>query len=228
VEASDEQWDELLGRLRQQPRLAPPAATGSRLSELEWPVPNEVDQSFRVVRKSALLPSFTQAWQRRRSGRQYGEQLEFLGLDDLTASLESSRESDWRLLGELERVADERRLEACEDRDTLVRALCNMRSTQGFERAHALGYYNDAEAVAEAARTVKHPVSQAFLLPFQAALTINEELTSAPMVRTLLEGPLRHAEAGEMRHLGLVEAVRRAHRLSKMAEHGGSERDGEG
>lgn len=135
-----------------------------------------------------------------------GTRIPFIALDDLIRSKETEREDDWRDVSLLEEIADERRLAAGAP-DTLSR----LRSRRGFQRAFS-GALFEGEGLTGALDRVDHPISAAFLAPFGDA---TGRLSPGP-IADLVAGPLRRVSVGDLRHLALVEAVRRLHRAACM------------
>src|SRR5262249_6312363 len=136
--------------------------------------------------------------------------------DDLIRSKETEREDDWRDVRLLEEIADERRLARTSSED-LVDTLANLRSQRGFERARAMGVFDDAARVVRAISIAEQPIAASFLAPFAPDAARSSVLASPPAIASLVDGPLRRVEVGSARHLALVEAVRRLYRQAAMA-----------
>src|SRR5207248_1836645 len=88
--------------------------------------------------------------------------------------------------------------------------LSSMRSRRGFERALALGLMGDEALLRQAVPECRHPVSFAFLVPF-----VNES-AQPPGLRVKIDdahlSPLRKIEPGSVKHVALVEVVRRGYK----------------
>ncbi len=169
------------------------------------------DERLEFWRHNHLLAPFAELWARRAEAMYGGAIVAFLGIDDLIRSKETERDEDWRDVARLEEIADERRLG---DLPIDVAALVEMRSRRGFERALALGIYDDVRLVSEAASRATHPISCAYLAP--AAPTLRPD-TGVEAIQEITAGPLRSVTLGSARHLALVEAVRRLYRQAAMA-----------
>ena len=88
--------------------------------------------------------------------------------------------------------------------------LASLRSRRGFEMALKLGLMGNRELLRQAVAECRHPVSFAFLVPF-----VNDaEAPSALTVRidSAYLSPLRKVEPGSVRHVAVVEVVRRGYK----------------
>lgn len=163
-------------------------------------LPDGREERLECWRRNHLLAPFSELHARRREGSYGGRRLEFLGLRDLLRSKETERESDWLDIALLEEIYDEERLRAG--------AIDDLRSRRGFERALAGGVIEAASA-AEAWTGAAHPVTLGYLAPFVRERPAPPAVERGDAIGELLRGPLRRVEPGSIRHLALVEAVRR-------------------
>jgi hypothetical protein len=159
-----------------------------------------------------LLPPFDELHRRQEAGEYGGRLVCFLSLPDLIRSKETERESDWQDVALLEEFCDARHLAAPPRADDWALALRNLRSRRGFERAQAMGLFQNAMAVAQAIQTAVNPMSQAFLRPFVTGAPGPRLVAGAGMIEEILNGPLTRVDPGSVRHLALVEAVRRLYK----------------
>lgn len=91
-------------------------------------------------------------------------------------------------------------------------SLSQLRSQRGYAAARARGWLDDPATLAEARRLARHPVSLAFLSAGQPAAATVARLPE------VLAHALAGAAPGSARHLALVEAVRRHHKLACVAK----------
>ena len=166
-------------------------------------LPDGRDERFECWRRNHLLAPFSELLARRTDGPYGGAVLPFIGLRDLLRSKETERESDWLDIALLEEVHDERLLAGARVDD--------LRSRRGFDATMASGSLDERSALAAWARA-DHPVALAYLAPFVGAEPIRDGVAAAGALRGVLLGPLRTVSPGSVRHLALVEAVRRLHK----------------
>jgi len=178
-------------------------------------LPDHREERLEVWRRNHLLAPFEELFARRAEGTYGDRTVRFLGLDDLIRSKETEREDDWRDVGLLEEIADERRLVAAGSPSGRVNALAALRSRRGAERARAEGLLADPAVVSSALVAATNPITQAYLLP-SAARAGRAEGQGHPALRSL-ESALREVPPGGERHFALVEAVRRLYRRDAMA-----------
>lgn len=178
-------------------------------------LPDLREERLELWRRNHLLAPFDELLARRSEGPYGGRMVKFLGLDDLIRSKETEREDDWRDVGLLEEIADERRLRAADSPSGRVNALALLRSRRGAEQARAEGLLSDATIVSSALARAQNPISQAYLLT-AVAQNGHAEFEAHPTLRAF-EPALRAVAFGSERHLALVEAVRRLYRREAMA-----------
>ena len=88
--------------------------------------------------------------------------------------------------------------------------LSALRSRKGFQIARLSGLLDDESVVSHAIADCQHPVSFAFLVPFVKGAA------PPPGLRVGIDeaylAPLRCVEPGSVKHVALVEVVRRAYK----------------
>jgi predicted nucleotidyltransferase len=179
-------------------------------------LPNGKEEWLEFWFRNHLLAPFGELYARRETAKIEGRRLNFLGLPDLIRSKETERDDDWSDVRLLEEILDNRNLALAADDEQRVRALAQLRSRRGFERADAAGLLAGKENLAPAMMLARHPVTCAYLLPYshQAGLAAPE----APL-DAVVRDVLRRVVPGSSRHLAVVEAVRLAYqRAAKAAD----------
>lgn len=177
-------------------------------------LPDGREERLEFWRRNHLLAPFEELYARRSEGLYGGGRLAFIGLDDLIRSKETEREDDWRDVGLLEEIADERKLAAADSSDGRLQALRALRSRRGFDRALSTGLLGDSQAVRAALAAATNPISRAYLLPSAGSApadALPDEFLGD------LASALATVAPGSARHLALVEAARRLHRRAAMA-----------
>jgi hypothetical protein len=163
-----------------------------------------------------LLPEFAATWSRQERGTYGDRELGFLSLDDLIRSKETEREDDWLDLALLEEIRDARHLAHATTTSDQARLLSSLRSRRGFERVLALGLLGDEAMLRQAIPECEHPVSFAFLTPFV------KDAEQPPGLRLRIDqaylSPLCRVEPGSVKHVALVEVVRRGYKRWAMEE----------
>jgi hypothetical protein len=127
----------------------------------------------------------------------------------LIRSKETERESDWQDIALLEEILDARNLALAVDRPTQVHALAQLRSRKGLRAMAASGLVHPG-LVEEALSISESPLSRACLMPWLGKESPAKE--DAGMIGEILGGPLRKVEPASVKHLALVEAVRRLYK----------------
>jgi len=216
------EWQQLPGRLAGSPLFAGPAfregpswRPASFLRFVIGQLPDGKEERLEIWRRNHLLAPFPELFSRRSEGVYGGRSVLFLGLDDLIRSKETEREDDWRDVGLLEEIADERRLAAARTPSDQVTALSKLRSRRGFERALSGGLLTDEASIRAALDSATHPISRAYLLPVavrSGRVRRLEDLGLGDAAPALCD-----VAPGSARHLALVEAVRRLYRRDAMA-----------
>jgi hypothetical protein len=157
-----------------------------------------------------LLPEFSETRARQERGAYGGRELGFLSLEDLLRSKETEREDDWADVALLEEIQDARYLAHAKTQSDQVLLLSRLRSRRGFERVLNLNLMGELPLLRQAVSECRHPVSFAFLVPFA------NEAEPPPGVRVKIDeaylSPLRKVEPGSVKHVALVEVVRRAYK----------------
>ena len=176
-------------------------------------LPDGKDEYLEFWFRGHLLPPFEQLFARREEGEVHGIQLPFLSLPDLIRSKETERESDWLDVALLEEILDARNLARCFQAKEIVAALANLRSMRGFRTAHNRGLLGDRSIVSQALGIASNPISRSILIPFASA-TRPENAEGIP---DFMIDALRKVTPGTMRHLAVVEALRRIYRQNAMA-----------
>jgi hypothetical protein len=176
-------------------------------------LPGGRDEWIEFWFRNHLLPPFAELHARREESVEGGATLCFLPLPDLIRSKETEREDDWADVRLLEEVLDERNLAGARDPAGRLRALAQLRSRRGFERAAAAGFPDPA--IAEAAiGQARHAVTCAYLLPLAPTALVPSTLSPwDPAVDRIL----RRLEPGSARHLAVVEVVRLAYQRAARA-----------
>jgi hypothetical protein len=157
-----------------------------------------------------LLPEFAETWSHQERGTYGGRELGFLSLEDLIRSKETEREDDWADVALLEEIWDARHLAHVQTPSDQVLVLSSLRSRRGFERALTLGLLRDDAILRQSLPVCQHPVSFAFLVSFVK----DAELAAGLPVRIdeAYLAPLRKVEPGSVKHVALVEVVRRSYK----------------
>lgn len=163
-----------------------------------------------------LLAPFHELYSRREGGPYGGRVLSFLSLPDLIRSKETERATDWQDIAMLEEFLDERLLSGVGPGIAVApEALAGIRSRRGFETALRKGLLADSRAVERALAAARHPVAQAFLLPYAPGATMLR--ATAPPIESVILGKLRAVAPASPLHLALVEVVRRQYRTAAQA-----------
>ncbi|MGH8245941.1 MAG: hypothetical protein ACREUU_05860 [Gammaproteobacteria bacterium] len=172
--------------------------------------------------RNHLLAPFPELYGRREAVEEAGRQLSYLSLPDLIRSKETERDDDWADVRLLEEILDGRHLAGATDAPGRVRALSQLRSRRGFERAEAGQLLARPTELSEAIHRASHAVSCAYLLPFvHRAGVPSPSLPLDPAVQSVLQ----HLAPGSARHLAVVEAVRLAvQRAAKVADQADKQR----
>lgn len=180
-------------------------------------LPDGRDEWLEFWLHNHLLPKFETASGRVERGMYGGKQLAFLALEDLLRSKETERADDWHDISLLEEIQDERLVAAASSRhENIVAFLSRMRSRRGFDRARAQNLFADNAVVRSALSTLAHPVTYAYLLPLA-----NDQPPPTALIRSVeagIESSLRTVEFASLRHMGLVEVVRRAYQRAAINE----------
>jgi hypothetical protein len=162
-------------------------------------------------RANHLLAPFTELFARREDGAYGGRTLSFLGLPDLIRSKETERTHDWQDVLILEEFLDARNIARWETGATPLKdVLTQLRSRRGFERLLKQSGLADVAIIQSALSESRHPVTQAYLLPFVRSAA-NLPSTTVPIEPVIL-ARLRKEPPASPLHLILVEAVRRHYR----------------
>jgi len=179
-------------------------------------LPNGKEEWLEFWFRNHLLGPFAELYARRETAEIEGRRLAFLALPDLIRSKETERDDDWLDVRLLEEIFDNRNLALATSVEAQVRALSQLRSRRGFERAEAAGLLAQKATLAQALALAAHPVTCAYLLPYvhQARVAIPK----VPLDATVHDVLCRVAP-GSARHLAVVEAVRLAYqRAAKAAD----------
>jgi hypothetical protein len=174
-------------------------------------LPDGREEWLEFWRTNHLLSPFSDMEARCERGTYGGRVIRFLALPDLLRSKETERESDWQDIALLEEILDARNLAQPESPAGILQALAQLRSRSGFERAVERGYLTDSQRVAQAYAFASSIITRAYLVPYVS------ELPAPPgpgMIGEILSGPLRRVAPASMRHIALVEAVRRLYKQS--------------
>jgi hypothetical protein len=110
----------------------------------------------------------------------------------------------------LEEIWDPRHLAQATTPSEQTLLLSSLRSRRGFERALALGLLGQEAPLSQAIPECRHPVSFAFLLPFVPAAEPPPSLRAG--IDAAYLSPLRKVEPGSLKHVALVEVVRRGYK----------------
>ena len=155
--------------------------------------------------RNHLLAPFPEVYERREAVEEGGRLLNYLSLPDLIRSKETERDDDWADVKLLEEILDGRHLAGATDAPGRVRALSQLRSRRGFERADAGQLLVRPSELAEAIHLASHAVACAYLLPFVHKAGV----TPPPLpLDSAVQNALQHVAPGSARHLAVVEAVR--------------------
>jgi hypothetical protein len=167
-----------------------------------------------------LLPDFAQTWSHQERGTYGGRELGFLSLEDLIRSKETEREDDWADVVLLEEIWDARHLAHAQTPSDQVLLLSRLRSRRGFQRVLTLDLMRDDSLLRQALPACQHPVSFAFLVPFVKDAEMPMPAGLRMPIDEAYLAPLRKVEPGSVKHLALVEVVRRAYkRWAKEVDH---------
>lgn len=174
-------------------------------------LPDGREEWLEFWRDNHLLPPFAELFNRREEGSYGGRLLPFLALPDLIRSKETERARDWQDVAVLEEFLDARLLAHMEQgRLGLAQALAQLRSRRGFESYWQKGYLTNRSAIQEALMQTSLSITQAFLLPLQADLSLLP-VPTVPIEPVILNR-LRSVEPASGLHLALVETVRRQYK----------------
>lgn len=157
-----------------------------------------------------LLAPFLSLRARQERGSYGGREVSFISLPDLLRSKETEREGDWLDISLLEEIQDARHLVAVTTKAGHENFLSHLRSRRGFDRALAMGLFDDRARIEAAVANCEHPVAYAWLLPL---------VPDAPKPPRLIQDidsiyltPLRSVAFAGPKHVALVEVVRRAYK----------------
>ena len=166
------EWEKLPGRLAGSSLFAGPAfregpswRPASFRRFVIGQLPDGKEERLEIWLQNHLLAPFPELFSRRSEGVYGGRSVLFLGLDDLVRSKETEREDDWRDVGLLEEIADERGLAAARTPSERVAALSRLRSRRGFERALSGGLLTDETSIPAALDAATHPISGPIFFP---------------------------------------------------------------
>jgi hypothetical protein len=163
--------------------------------------------------KNHLLAPFEELAFRREVGEVAGHWVSFLSLPDLIRSKETEREDDWQDVVLLEEILDLRNLANIKTAADALLSLANLRSQRGFRLANQKGLLDNPSLPRQALARAVSPITCCYLRPF-----VTEALSAAMAgVPSVIAEPLESVAPGSVRHLALVEAMRRVYRQAAMA-----------
>jgi hypothetical protein len=214
LHVSPDPWGDLPARLagtnlfggqavREGPSWRPGAFRRFKIGTL----PDGREEWLEFWRENHLLAPHDELRTRAERGPYGGQEINFLGLDDLIRSKETERDADWQDVTVLEQFLDARLLTRVRSGTVPVEeALASLRSQTGLLGYLEAGLLTAPNAGAALARTT-NPVTQTILIPFAPP----DALASEPgtPIEPVVLARLRATPPASPLHLALVEVVRR-------------------